>query len=155
MIIQKDIQKIKKCFSEEKKNMEFLMANSILRSAKERVFNRTKGTEGEFFGKYRSTPYKRLRVRNRLQVDYKDLQFTNVFRDDLQTGENEGKIVVGWSTERSENIAIGQESGSKTKNGKSVKQINIPIFAPNEEEVEIAFDEVAIYWDELVIKCLI
>lgn len=149
-----NIEKLKKCFAEEKADIELKMAQQLLALSKKRIFDRTQGTEGQFFGKYRSKPYVSVRKKEKLQTDIKDLQFSNDLRDDMQVGVFENKTVIGFSTERSENIIIGQENGSATKSGKPVQQIGFAIFAPSDDEADDVIELGQELLDEMLLKCL-
>lgn len=149
-----NIEKLKKCFAEEKAGIETKMGQQLLALSKKRIFDRTKGTDGEFFGKYRSAPYIALRKKHGLETSVKDLQFTNDLRDDMQLGEIEGITVIGFSTPRSEKIIIGQENGSKTKSGKPVQQIGFAIFAPSDDEADEVIELGEELLNEMLLKCL-
>ena len=151
-----NIEKIKSCFVAEKNNMEVLAMSNLKVLLRERIFKFSQGTNKQYFGQYRSESYikKRKASEGGLQVQIKDLQFSKDFANDLSFGVDGKKNVIGFTTDRSEKIAIGQETGSKTKSGKDVKQINFPIFAPQDEEVDVIFDEyLQPYWDDVLKKC--
>lgn len=148
------INKIQSCFVAEKNNMEVLAMSELKVLIRKRIGGTSQGTNGQYFGQYRSKPYIKLRQKNNLQVQVKDLQFSKDFINDLNFGVDGKKNVIGFTTERSEKIAIGQETGSRTKSGKEVKQIGFPIFAPQDEEVDIVFENnLQPYWDNVIKKC--
>lgn len=112
--------------------------NSIIQT---RVFSKSQGTDLQSFGSYRSESYKSKRAKNGRQTNIKDLEFDGTLRRSIVIGKNQGRNVLGFDSERSIIIREGQEKGSKTRGGVPVKQIGFDIFAPNETEIDLAFDK--------------
>lgn len=134
------------CFLRGIKDIEIEAANSLKGLISERVFNNSAGVEEKIFGSYRSASYKKKREAAGRQTKIKDLQFTGTLKNDLNIGNYNGKVAVGFSTKRSDDIVMGQESE---------KQIGFPIFSANNEEVDITFDEyISPGFDKLIKECL-
>lgn len=131
------------CIRQKIKDVEILAANEYKKVITERVFKFGLDADNRKLGSYRSESYKKKRQKEGRQINYKDLQMTDEFRNDLDIGEFDGKTAVGFTSERSETIVRGQE-----------KQLDIEIFSTNEEEVEIVFENIEPELDNIIRECL-
>ena len=148
------LEKLRTALIEVKDVAEIAALKTFEANMKQRIFDNSTGTSGEVFGTYRSEAYKDKRKKAGRQTDIKDLQFSGEFKKDLQIGTSGGKNVLGFKTQRSIDIAIGQQEGSKTRYGTFVKQINIPIFTPQQEEIDFAFEEYSKVINDKIIETL-
>lgn len=136
-----DLKAYKKNVLETRENAEISALTKLNELVQERVFTFNQGTKGESFGTYRSESYKKRREAKGRQTVNKDLEVDGTFRKSIKVGKNQGKNVLGFDNELSIKIREGQEKGSKTRNGLDVKQIGFEIFEPNNEEIDLAFEE--------------
>ena len=140
------LKQYKKNVLEVREKAEIAALSDLSASIQYRVFSKNQGTDLQSFGSYRSESYKAKRAKNGRQTDQKDLQFAKEgipgsLRNSIVIGKNQGRNVLGFDSERSITIREGQEKGSKTRGGVPVKQIGFDIFAPNETEIDLAFDK--------------
>lgn len=131
------------CIRQKLKDVEILAANEYKKVVTERIFKYGLDAENNKLGSYRSQSYKKKRVREGRQTQFKDLQFSDEFRNNLDIGEIEDKTAVGFTSERSETIVRGQE-----------KQLGREIFSANEEEAEIVFENIEPELDKIIRDCL-
>lgn len=137
---------LNECFLKGIKDIEIEAANNLKGLISERIFNKSAGVEEKLFGSYRSEAYKKKRQAAGRQTKIKDLQFDGTFKNDFNLGNYNGKVAVGFSTKRSDDIVRGQESD---------KQIGFPIFSANIEEVDETFDNyISPGFDKLIKECL-
>lgn len=141
-----DLKSYKKNVLEVRERAEIAALKELETLIKVRVFNENKDTELKSFGTYRSKSYKALRESKGRQTAKKDLQLSGQLKLSIKVGKNQGKNVLGFDDPKSIDIREGQEQGSKTRYGVAVKQIGsegnkVDIFAPNEFEVDKAFEQ--------------
>lgn len=74
-----------------------------------RIFDEGRSTNGASLGNYRSESHKRKRVRRGRQIASKDLELEGDLRRSITTGQQDGKAVLGITTNRQRIIAEGQE----------------------------------------------
>jgi hypothetical protein len=113
------------------KNISKILINATNIASSElqfRIFNKGQTTAGNTM-RYRSAPYKKLRVDAGLQTNWKDLQFTgNLFysMNILNAGNN--AVVYGFNNMQTAQIAEYQEG---------LKQVGEAIFELSEKEINI------------------
>lgn len=135
------LKQYKKNVLEVREKAEIAALSDLSASIQYRVFSKNQGTDLQSFGSYRSDAYKSKRAAKGRQTNIKDLEFDGTLRRNIVIGKNQGRNVLGFDSERSIIIREGQEKGSKTRGGVPVKQIGFDIFAPNETEIDLAFDK--------------
>ena len=92
-----------------------------------------------------SNTYKKKRAADKKQTSIKDLQFTGqLFRDFRRGVSDSNEIVIGFTSDRSNDIRIYQET--------SDKQIMEEIFYPNEKEMDLGLDEFNKVIDSCIVK---
>ncbi len=136
-----DLKQYKKNVLEVRDKAEIAALSELNSIIQTRVFSKSQGTDLQSFGSYRSESYKSKRAAKGRQTAIKDLEFDGTLRRSIVIGKNQGRNVLGFDSERSIIIREGQEKGSKTRGGVPVKQIGFDIFAPNETEIDLAFDK--------------
>jgi len=136
-----DLKQYKKNVLEVREKAEIAALSELNSIIQTRVFSKNQGTDLQSFGTYRSESYKSKRAAKGRQTSIKDLEFDGTLRRSIVIGKNQGRNVLGFDSERSIIIREGQEKGSKTRGGVPVKQIGFDIFAPNETEIDLAFDK--------------
>jgi hypothetical protein len=141
-----DLKTYKKNVLDVRERAEIAALKELEEKMKVRIFDKSKGTDLQDFGTYRSQAYKALRESKGRQIGTKDLQFSGEFKKSMTVGKNQGRNVLGFTNDpndkikdRSATIREGQEKGSKTRYGVPVKQIGFDIFTPNEFEIDEAF----------------
>lgn len=147
-----EFNKLETCLKDAE--LEIGALNQFRAIISERIFTFNKDVDEVSFGSYRSEAYKKKREKEGRQTTIKDLQFSGELAADLELGTFDGKNALGFSTDRSATIVKGQETGSRTKTGKAVMQIDKPVFSANQEEVDLVGEFIDNYVDDLIVQCL-
>lgn len=110
------------------KNIMMNAANVGASEMQFRVFNKGVATSGKKM-MYRSAPYKKIRQKNGLQINHKDLTFTgNLFNSLTMVTADDKKVSYGFNNTEMNQIRTYQET--------SPKQVNEPIFNLCDKEIK-------------------
>ena len=141
--IKDDFGKLATCLKDDR--LEIFALNEFKVEIGRRLWTDNRDIDNVPFGTYRSASYKKKREAAGRQTNKKDLQFTDEFRNDFDLGKKAGNNALGFAQDRSDKIAKAQESAS---------QIGSPIFAANDEEVDIVFGKINDEVNKILEECL-
>lgn len=154
LTVVKDFERLEECLNTSE--LDIFALNQFKALILQRIFTFNRTIDGSSFGTYRSQSYiEKRKAKGLEQLTKKNLQFTGELRDDLNLGVYQGKNALGFT-------GVERKNGKKTVSTIDIaefqetsdKQIGKPIFAANQEEVDIVFEQFNEELDRIIAECL-